>query len=89
MSWAVWVYPNRIQRPGSIQFLERWRFAFDRFTNESYTYAVVYLWRNLLIALTPAVFTNSQSAQILLLAVILVSGLAIQVPSHAMAHQLG
>eukprot|EP00439_Symbiodinium_sp_Y106_P002770 s2047_g1.t1 len=79
VSWAVWVYPNRIQRPGSIQFLERWRFAFDRFTNESYTYAVVYLWRNLLIALTPAVFTNSQSAQILLLAVILVSGLAIQV----------
>ena len=79
VSWAVWVYPNRIQSPGSIVFLERWRFAFDRFSNESYAYAVVYLWRNLLIALTPAVFTNNQAIQVLLLAVILVAGLAIQV----------
>ena len=79
VSWAAWVYPTRIQSPGGTEFLERWRFAFDRFSIENYGYAVVYLFRNFLIALTPVVFTNSQHLQVLLLALVIVFCLAVQV----------
>ncbi|CAJ1365250.1 unnamed protein product [Effrenium voratum] len=76
--WAVRVYPTRIQRPGGIHFMMRWRFAFDRFSAHSYGYAAIFLLRNLAVALIPVVFVNSSHLNVLFLSLVLIVSTAIQ-----------
>ncbi|CAJ1333975.1 unnamed protein product [Effrenium voratum] len=77
--WAVWVYPSRLQRPGGIHFMVRWRFAFGRFSAKSYSYSVVFMLRNLAVALVPVLLVNIPQLNVLLLNLTLTLGMAIQV----------
>ena len=79
VAWAVRVYPQRLQRPGGVQFMLAWRFAFDRFSAECYGYSVIFLLRNLMVAAIPMIFVNSPRAMVFLLNLVLVCGMAVQV----------
>eukprot|EP00930_Biecheleria_cincta_P104916 TRINITY_DN973_c0_g1_i8.p1 TRINITY_DN973_c0_g1~~TRINITY_DN973_c0_g1_i8.p1 ORF type:complete len:2075 (+),score=300.87 TRINITY_DN973_c0_g1_i8:111-6335(+) len=79
VAWITWQFPKRIAAGGGIQLVKRYRWLFSRFKLETYFYGLIYLARNLCIALVPIVFAFSSHAQILATTFVLVLTAMIQV----------
>jgi hypothetical protein len=53
-TWVVWNYPTRMAE-GDASYLMKWNFMFFRYKVDKYWYVLVFLTRNTIIAVTPAI----------------------------------
>ena len=62
VAWAVWIYPHRMVRDGAV-FVRQYEFLFKRFRADRYYYALMFVIRNLLMAMVPVVFADLPAMQ--------------------------
>jgi len=70
VAYAVRVYPVRMARDGAA-FVRQYAFLFRRFRADRYYYALVFVIRNVSMALVPVVFADSPAMQVLAMAFLL------------------
>lgn len=71
VAYAVRVYPMRIARDGAL-FVRQYQFLFKRFRADRYYYALMFVIRNVTMALVPVVFADSPAMQVLAMSFLLV-----------------
>lgn len=76
--WATIVYPVMLVRRGGIQFLHRFEFLFTLFTPERYYYGIVYMLRNLALAIIPVVLQQYQTLSGICMSAVLVTMAVLQ-----------
>eukprot|EP00930_Biecheleria_cincta_P028573 TRINITY_DN19944_c0_g2_i1.p1 TRINITY_DN19944_c0_g2~~TRINITY_DN19944_c0_g2_i1.p1 ORF type:complete len:1742 (-),score=234.93 TRINITY_DN19944_c0_g2_i1:108-5333(-) len=81
LAWAGWTtlqYPSRIASGSGLMLNVRYRFLFGRFRPEHYYFGLLYLVRNMVIALVPVVFANTTTLQIVAMGAVLQWSAALQ-----------
>jgi len=71
VTWAILQYPTRIAREGGMEFVREFHFLFARFTSQRYYYSLIFLVRNMLLALLPVMLVNSAQVQLLLMCLVI------------------
>ncbi|CAE8713782.1 unnamed protein product [Polarella glacialis] len=77
-TWVTLKYPSRIASGAGLALNTRYRFLFGRFTKERYYFGTLYLFRNLLVALVPVVFSNAPALHVVSMGTVLQVYAAIQ-----------
>ncbi|CAK0845630.1 unnamed protein product [Prorocentrum cordatum] len=71
VAWVVWMYPVRMVRDGAV-FVRQSEFLFRRFRADRYYYALMFVIRNLLMAMAPVVFADLPAMQGLSMSFVLI-----------------
>jgi len=72
------VHNLRLVQPGGIAWLKRYAFLFQRFLPTRPYYGLIYILRNLFIAVMPSLLANEVAAQLMLLGLVISSSFGMQ-----------
>jgi len=76
--YATWAYKNSSSPAKALELQLRHRYLFGRFQRDKYYYGIIFLFRNLLIALVPIVFASVTWLQLVCMCGVVLTGAAIQ-----------
>jgi len=76
---ATIMYPSYIRSGHGLSMVGRYRFLFNRFRPDCYSYGVIYLARNTMLTLIPVLFVGSPAFQLVSLSCVLLGGMLLQI----------